>query len=196
MTRTFLALDLSPELQTFLGRAIARGTHLLPAARWVEPTSLHVTLAFLGELSDEQLAQAIEAGEAAARQVSPFSYRLTGLGTFGPASAPRVIWMGLEDASGRMRALQQTLMRELKARGFPPEERPFSPHLTLARLKRPLSREEQQALQRLLYEIRVPASLPQHTVETLDVMKSELSRAGARYSYLHRAHLARPHDEK
>jgi 2'-5' RNA ligase len=194
MTRTFLALDLSPELQRFLERAIARGAHLLPAARWVEPASLHVTLAFLGELSDEQLAQAIEAGEAAARQVPPFSYRLTGLGTFGSAHAPRVVWMGLEDASGRMRALQQVLMRELQARGFPPEERPFSPHLTLARLKRPLSREEQQALQRLLYEIRVPASLPEHTVETLDVMKSELSRAGARYSYLYRARLATPEE--
>ncbi|WP_376796373.1 RNA 2',3'-cyclic phosphodiesterase [Thermogemmatispora sp.] len=191
MTRTFLALDLSPELRTFLGRAITRGAYLLPAARWVEPASLHVTLAFLGELNAEQLAQAIEAGEAAARQVPPFSYRLTGLGTFGPTRAPRVIWMGLEDVSGHLLALQQALMRELQARGFLPEERPFSPHLTLARLKRSLSREEQQALQRLLYEIRVPTSLPAHTVEALDVMKSELSREGARYSCLHRAPLAR-----
>jgi 2'-5' RNA ligase len=194
MTRTFIALDLSRELQRFLAQAIARGERLLPAARWVTPASIHLTLAFLGELSPQQLTRAIEAAEAAARQSAPFGYRLGAPGTFGPARAPRVVWMGIEEPSGELQALQQTLNRELAARGFSVDTRPFTPHLTLARIKVPLSLPEQQSLQRFLQESRVPPDLPGHRVTSLDVMKSELSPTGASYSYLHRARLAAPAD--
>jgi 2'-5' RNA ligase len=190
MTRTFLALDLGQELRTFLAEAIQAGARLLPIARWVDPASLHLTLAFLGELDAQELHRACAAAAASASQVRPFSYHLTRPGIFGSPRAPRVIWMGVEESSGRLRDLQRSLLHELEYRGFPPEERPFSPHLTLARLKSPLRSEEQEALQRFLRQWAAPARLSGQRVDELYVMKSELTRSGPRYTPLHRAALA------
>jgi len=190
MTRTFIALDLNKELQRFLGVIISQASQDLPDLRWVEPTGIHLTLAFLGELSDEQLAAAIRASEEAAQKAIPFEYRLKGLGIFGSTHQPRVIWMGVEDLpSGKIQGsplqqLHRVLTRKLELRGFEIEKRPFSPHLTLARIKQPLSPDEQQRLQRLLHSRLAGSSSAVYQVNNLCVMKSELSRAGAKYTCL------------
>ena len=190
MTRTFIALELNAALQRFLGEIISQISQKLPDLRWVDPTGIHLTLAFLGELTDEQLVEAIYAAEEAAQKAIPFAYRLKGLGIFGSPHQPRVIWMGVEDLpSGKIQGspLQQVhrvLSKELELRGFEVEKRPFSPHLTLARLKQPLSPEAQQRLQRLLHSKQAGASSPIYQANNLCVMKSELSRAGAKYTCL------------
>ena len=190
MTRTFIALDLNKELQRFLGVIISQASQELPDLRWVEPAGIHLTLAFLGELSDDQLAEAVDATEEAAQKAIPFEYRLKGLGVFGSTHQPRVIWMGVEDLpSGKIQGsplqqLHRVLTKELELRGFETEKRPFSPHLTLARIKQPLSPVEQQRLQRLLHSKQAGASSPFYRVNQLCVMKSELSRAGAKYTCL------------
>ena len=190
MTRTFIALELNEVLQRFLGEIISQISQELPNLRWVDPTGIHLTLAFLGELTGEQLVEAIHAAEEAAQKASPFEYRLKGLGIFGSPQQPRVIWIGVEDLpSGKVQGspLQQVhrvLSRELELRGFELEKRPFSPHLTLARLKQPLSPDAQQRLQRLLHSKLAGSSSAIYLVNTLCVMKSELSRAGAKYTCL------------
>ena len=172
-------------LQGHLADIIRQVALVLPGIRWVNPSSIHLTLAFLGELTDEQVAEAIQATEMAAQQIWPFSYRLSHLGTFGSPRYPRVIWMGIEESSGSLTSVHRILNQHLLQRGFEVETRPFSPHLTLARLKSPLSPQEQQQLQSLL------AGKPHSLVPTdsyaanyLDVMKSELLRTGARYTCL------------
>jgi 2'-5' RNA ligase len=150
--------------------------------RWVDPAGIHLTLAFLGELRDEQLAQAYEATAYAAGISRPFSYRLSGLGTFGPARQPRVLWMGVSEPSGMLHTVHQALSLALEQRGFVTEDRPFSPHLTLARIKAPLTPEQVQILQQLLS--RYQFASPMYRVTHLYVMKSELARSGARYTCL------------
>jgi RNA 2',3'-cyclic 3'-phosphodiesterase len=190
MTRTFIALELNEALQRFLGDIIGRAALELPNLRWVDPAGIHLTLAFLGNLTDEQLETAIDAARVAALQAVPFEYRLKGLGIFGSSSQPRVIWMGVEDLpSGKIQGspLQQVhraLSRELELRGFEVEKRPFAPHLTLARIRQPLTPDEQQRLQRLLHSKQAGASSPTFFAEHLSVMKSELFRAGAKYTCL------------
>jgi 2'-5' RNA ligase len=190
MTRTFIALELDESLQRFLSDIIRRATQELPDLRWVDPAGIHLTLAFLGELTDERLTAAIDATQAAAQQAVPFEYRLKGLGVFGPSLQPRVIWMGVEDQpSGQVQGsplqrLHRVLTKELEQQGFEVEKRPFSPHLTLARVKQPLSPYEQQSLQRLLHSKQAGASSPLYRVDHMNVMKSELSRAGAKYTCL------------
>ena len=190
MTRTFIALELNEALQRFLGGIISQISQELPDLRWVDPTGIHLTLAFLGELSDDQLAAAIGASEEAAQKAIPFEYRLKGLGIFGSTHQPRVIWMGVEDLpSGKIQGsplqqLHHVLTRKLELRGFEIEKRPFSPHLTLARIKQPLSPDEQQRLQRLLHSRLAGSSSAVYQVNNLCVMKSELSRAGAKYTCL------------
>ncbi|MBA2287211.1 MAG: RNA 2',3'-cyclic phosphodiesterase [Ktedonobacteraceae bacterium] len=184
MTRTFIALDLHTSLQRFLGEVIRQGSAVLPAVSWVNPTSIHLTLAFLGELSDEQLAQARQATEAASEQISPFEYRLSRLGTFGSPRQPRVIWMGLGEPSARLVQLHRALQRELELRGFEVDRRPLAAHLTLARIKSPLSPDQLQSLHHFLQTAQVPSFLPPQAVAQVNVMKSELSRSGACYTCL------------
>src|SRR5438874_2748057 len=147
----------------------------LPDLRWVDPAGIHLTLAFLGELTDEQVAKAIQSAEVAAQQVSPFEYRLSGLGIFGSPRQPRVIWMGIEEPSGKLIRLHRALNRELRQRRFEVDKRPFSPHLTLSRVRAPLGPDEQQRLQHLLADNQAVASSPLNQVSQLSVMKSELS---------------------
>src|SRR6266702_4729624 len=197
MTRTFIALELKETLQRFLGDIISQAAQELPNLRWVNPAGIHLTLAFLGYLTDEQLKTAIDAAQVAARQAVPFEYRLKGLGMFGSSSQPRVIWMGVEDLpSGQIQGsplqqLHRVLTKELELRGFETEKLPFSPHLTLARIKQPLSPDEQQRLQRLLHNKQAGASSPFYRVNQLCVMKSELSRAGAKYTCLRACSLSK-----
>jgi 2'-5' RNA ligase len=185
MTRTFIALEMNEALHRHLEEVIDQVAQVLPNARWVDPAGIHLTLAFLGELTDARLSQAMQAAEIAAQQVKPFTYRLSHLGIFGSPKQPRVLWMGIDEPSGAMTRLHRILNQELEQRGFEIDKRPFSPHLTLARFKQPLMPDEQQGLQRILVgKQRGVVATHVCTVEHVNVMKSELSRAGARYTCL------------
>ena len=118
MTRTFIALEMNDALQSHLTDIIRQVALALPRVRWVDPASIHLTLAFLGELTNEQVAEAIRATEMAAQQVRPFSYRLSHLGTFGSPRYPRVIWMGIDEASGSLTSVHRMLNQQLQRRGF------------------------------------------------------------------------------
>lgn len=185
MTRTFIALELNSALQRHLAGVIRQMAHAFPDVRWVDPAGIHLTLAFLAELTDEQLATAQDATRDAARQCVSFSYQLSRLGIFGSPRQPRVIWMGIAEPSGVLQRVHQVLNAELLKRGFEVETRPFAPHFTLARLKAPLSIEEQRYLRDLLAGNQQGISTSQHfSAEHLVVMKSELLQTGSRYTVL------------
>lgn len=184
MTRTFIAVRLPDAIRAQLALQIEALKPRLPASvRWVAPESLHLTLAFLGELDDARLAAAEEAAAVAAREGAPFTLALTHLGAFGPARSPRVIWAGVSGDVSALANLQDRLATELELRGFPREDRPFSPHLTLARIKEPLPPDTGRAVPALLRS--APAEHGSWQVHELCAMKSELARSGARYTCLH-----------
>ncbi len=185
MTRAFIALEMNEQQQRHLSQVMQRAARALPSIRWTNPASIHLTLAFLGELDDEQLQQASSAAEEAAQSSSPFSYRLSRLGIFGSERQPRVIWMGIDEPSGVLLRLHAALRLALQHRGFAVEDRPFAPHFTLARVKAPLSLEEQQRLHTLLAGPQnelVPRD--SYQVQHIDLIKSDLSRSGAKYASL------------
>ena len=184
MTRTFIALELDESLQAYLSKVIRQMAQELPNLHWVDPAGIHLTLAFLGELSDEQLTATMQAAELAAGKVPPFDYHLSHPGVFGPPRQPRVIWIGIDEPAGKLLQLHQALSSELEQRGFEVDKRPFSPHLTLCRIKTPLKPDEQQRLQRLITARNVVSKVHTSHVRHVSVMKSELSRTGARYTCL------------
>lgn len=190
MTRIFIALELDEALQRYLRGTIRQVAADLPRFSWVNPSGIHLTLAFLGELSDEQLLQASQATEVAAQHVAPFDYRLSHLGIFGSPRQPRVLWVGIEETLGRLQNLHRALNKELEQRGFEVEKRAFSPHLTLARIKISLQAEEQQRLQRILHSPQFAPSSALSHVQQVSVMKSELARTGATYTCLRNYPLA------
>lgn len=188
MTRTFLAIELPAEARATLARERDHLAREFPSIRWVDPASLHLTLAFLGELDDEAVAAAEEAATVAASGAHPFTLALAGLGTFGSPRAPRVVWAGITGEVAPLQRMQAHLADALADRGFPREERPFSPHLTLARIR---DRLDPTTLDRMQERIQGAASkrYASWRVEAIGMMKSELLRGGARYTQMASARL-------
>ncbi|GCE27961.1 RNA 2',3'-cyclic phosphodiesterase [Dictyobacter alpinus] len=182
MTRTFIALEMNAVLQSHLSGFIHQVAPVLPGMKWVNPQGIHLTLAFLGELDDEQLADVSAAAQETAWQASSFTYHLTRPGIFGPPRQPRVLWMGIEENSGSLVQVHRFLQQQLSQRNFSLDTRPFSPHLTLARGKMPLTPQEYASLQKLL--ARPQPSAQTYPATYLHVMKSELTSTGAHYTEL------------
>ncbi|GIL13053.1 MAG: RNA 2',3'-cyclic phosphodiesterase [Chloroflexota bacterium] len=130
MPRLFVAIDLPETVKDALGE-LCRG---IPGAKWVSREQMHLTLRFIGEV-DAPRFEAIRSG-LGHLQAAPFELALKGVGQFPPRGAPRVLWVGLA-APPALAALQQRVESALVGLGIEPEDRPFSPHITLARLKTP-----------------------------------------------------------
>ncbi len=135
--RSFVAVDMSSEARSRIGRLQEKLRPTLAGVRWVRPDRMHLTLAFLGEVSDEFVAAAKEKLAGAVKGTAPFSARLSGIGAFPDSRRARVVWVGMGDGSEELCALQGKVVSGLKQVGFKPERRPFSPHLTLGRLRVP-----------------------------------------------------------
>jgi RNA 2',3'-cyclic 3'-phosphodiesterase len=185
MTRTFIALEMNDAQQRHLAGVIRQVATALPGIRWVNSAGIHLTLAFLGEMTDDQLSGVMHAVENATRQANSFSYRLSRLGSFGSPRQPRIVWVGIDEPSGALSHLHRVLNRELARRGFEIDKRPFSPHLTLARIRNPLAPDELQLLQTILTGKQEGlVSSDTYMVQHVNVMKSELLRGGAQYTCL------------
>jgi 2'-5' RNA ligase len=129
MSRVFVAIEIPDAIKHDLARFVSE----LHGARWVPPEQNHLTLRFIGEVDPDQLA-AIK-GALSRIAFAPFPLTLQGVGHFPPGRRlPRVLWVGMPP-NGALTELQQRVEQALAAVGLPPEVRPFSPHLTLARLK-------------------------------------------------------------
>lgn len=153
--------------------------------RWVDPRGIHLTLKFLGDVPASQQPELERALNDAVGDREPFELVLSELGCFPNVRRPRVVWVGLAGALQELRGLRDDVERTIAPLGYPTEDRPFSPHLTLGRVRR-----EASASQASLIGAQVMRS--QHTdlrawrVSSLSLMQSELSPAGATYTELHR----------
>jgi RNA 2',3'-cyclic 3'-phosphodiesterase len=128
--RLFFAIELPSGVRETLGglRPVDSKEY-----RWVDPALLHVTLAFLGQQPEERLDVLEQVGRSAAGASEPGVLRLGQAGSFGPRREPRVLWIGLDGDLPALLALQARLATALRGAGFELEDRPFSPHITLAR---------------------------------------------------------------
>jgi 2'-5' RNA ligase len=128
--RIFIGIDLDSDVRTRIERFLEGVEGFAPEARWVRPESLHVTLKFIGEQPPER----VEAITERLRRVesSRFEIRIRGYGFFPTANAPRVFWIGI-DAGPQLAELAESIDIATADLGIPREDRPFSPHLTLAR---------------------------------------------------------------
>lgn len=140
--RAFLALEISEETRKRMGEAVALLRPSTFGVKWVNPAQIHVTLKFFAEL-DEGLLDSLDAALAsAAAAIAPFSYTIQGLGFFGAGGRMRVLWCGVTEGVDELKALQARVDESLRPVGFAPEDRAFSAHLTIGRLREP-SREPQ-----------------------------------------------------
>lgn len=131
MPRLFVAIDL-PDIQKNRLHEICRG---IPGTRWLPPNQLHLTLRFIGEV-DSGLFQAIRDGLSGA-DLSPVTCHLRGIGCFPARGRPRVVWAGVSSEATGLTTMQNRIEQDLRRLGARSEDRPFTPHITLARLKDP-----------------------------------------------------------
>ena len=128
--RVFVGIDLDDEIRTKIARLLAGVCGFAPDARWVSPESLHVTLKFIGEQKPERVAAITERLQLVKGKSAEI--RFAGYGFFPTAKAPRVFWIGIQ-AGPELPELASSVDSALAELQIPREERPFSPHLTLAR---------------------------------------------------------------
>lgn len=133
--RLFIALALPDSLKRAFGEKMEQIKGQLPFKRWVHPMDLHVTLQFLGDVPKERVKDIDAALRACASRVSwkGLTVGISGLGVFGRPERPSVLWAGIEADRKVLNGLQQTVVESMMPVGFEPEQRPYSPHLTLAR---------------------------------------------------------------
>ena len=133
--RTFLGIGLPADVRESIVSAIAqvRGHHA-PVA-WTAPSNLHITLHFLGDISPERATDVERSMRALASGVEPFSLTPEGGGAFPGARSPRILWVGFREPLELVRQLQQNMEGALSAAGFPREDRPYHPHITVGRTR-------------------------------------------------------------
>lgn len=170
-------LEALGQIQESLRRAGA------PRLRWVRPEGIHLTLKFLGQVPQSRVAAIVEALRGAAALVRPFNLSLARPGTFGGRQRPRVVWVGLAGDIEPLLELQAAVEKTLAGLGFRPEERPFSPHLTLARVPKELTSEDRRRLVELVQALEVLPSAPS-LVQEISLMRSILGPGGAVYRQL------------
>jgi 2'-5' RNA ligase len=182
LIRAFIALPLPTDLWAAI-QDVTNALQRLPLRlRWVQPHQAHLTLKFLGDMPEAAIAPLGLALERALSGQAPFTLAVRALGCFPHPARPRVVWMGINDAAQVLTRLHQRLEAELQPFGLMPDEHPFHPHWTLARV--PPQRHSTDHLTPLLraYQDRAFGEI---AVTQIQLFQSQLQRAGAVYTPLH-----------
>jgi len=183
--RTFVAIELSEGIKGELARVqeMLKEKIATPHLRWMDPASVHLTLKFLGNVPLDRIEEITAALKGACAEVSPFIMEVSGLGCFPSTNNPRVVWVGVQEETGRLKRLQERLEESLSDLGFKPEKRPFRPHLTLGRVRKQAHVGARRIIGGIVSATSVD-ELGRMEVDEISLMKSELLPSGARYSRL------------
>lgn len=174
--RLFVAIELTTEVKKALQAAQRQLQAFSRDVRWAAPEQMHLTVKFLGDTPDDQAEAVCGAAAEIASQVSPFNLELEKHGCFPPRGAVRIVHRAVAPNQA-LQHCSEFAETAYEALGFPREHRPFSPHLTIGRVRQDGSRG---ALRRAVEDLRQePVGQP---AEGLVVVRSELGRGGARYS--------------
>ena len=173
--RAFIAIALPEALHAALAEAQQGLRSVCRDARWTRPEGIHLTLKFLGEISDAQTTQVVET-LAQIAPFEPFGVEVSGFGFFPQAQQPRVFWAGVV-APPALAELAARVESGMERIGFAREDRAFSPHLTLARFHVP---RPQPALLAAIAG-RANVSLGMFEASEFFLFESKLSPQGAQY---------------
>ena len=150
------------------------------SVRWVAPENMHLTVRFIGDVHNDRAPGLLDA-LAPSLDMPAFEIALAGCGMFPASGAPRAVWIGLSAGLPQLSAMHDAFDRRLEPLGFEPERRPFSAHLTLARLKEP-PKGGRAVVQQALRRVPVPSA--QCRITRATVFQSHLSSKGPRYEPL------------
>ena len=188
LLRTFIAVELPAELRQRVESTTASLRQEIGLlVRWIPVENMHLTLKFLGDIAPsnvEMLSQMVR-GEA---DLFPcFEFHVGGLGSFPNIKRPRVLYIGIQ-APATLEALQRGIESATRRLGYESEERGFSPHLTIGRVRQNVTATEQQTIRRLLEQTEID-SLGTARVDSVHLYRSDLRPSGSVYTRLYSAPL-------
>jgi 2'-5' RNA ligase len=183
--RAFIAVEIPADIQRLIQQDTASLQKALPKplVRWVETKNLHLTLKFLGDVSAEELEKLAGAIELELVTHAPFTMSVAGLGVFPGYHQPRIIWVGLE-APNSLSSLQQSVDATAVRMAYLPEERPFSPHLTIGRVGQGSTQANRLKIRETL-EAATSISIGPFEVKAVTIFKSDLRPTGPVYTSLY-----------
>jgi len=178
--RTFVAIELNREIHNHLTQLQEKLKKAGADVKWVDVDKIHLTLKFLGSITSEQLEQVNTAVIKVLDNWQPFKLTFGGVGAFPNLRVPRVIWVGVVKGKEELMRLAKAIEEEMVKYNFPPEDRSFSPHLTLGRIRSPRGRE------RLLELLRNAdtSEMGSQKVEKMVIFRSDLHPEGPIYTPL------------
>jgi 2'-5' RNA ligase len=178
--RSFIAVEIPQSLRAKLEEVQRELKRADADVRWVRPESIHLTLKFLGSVSGGELEKLGGSIAPIISSWAPFEVRLHGLGCFPSSRSPRIVWVGIEQGSAEALSLQKAVENRAAEVGFPPETRPFKPHLTLGRIR---SSKGKASLAQAVENLR-DVEIGSYPVNEVYLFKSELKPSGAVYTKL------------
>ncbi len=180
--RTFIAVNIPIGIKEEIQEEIERLRTLIHgrSVRWVRPEGIHLTLKFLGEITDDHLGEICHTLEREVAKHPFFTLRIGGFGYFPNSRSPRVLWIGTTEETGALMKVQTAIEEKM---GFVKEGRPFHPHLTLGRVRRNISLSDLTQIQDAV-ETHVIGQIGKFEVRELHLVRSILRPSGAEYSSL------------
>ena len=186
--RTFIAIELPKEIQDTLADLQEQLKTSGADVKWVQPQNIHLTLKFLGERDDKKVEKIKQTIDEVAKEKKSFFLSLSTLGAFPKVDYPRVIWVGVDKGDNEAKAIALDLEKRIAKIGIPKEERPFSSHITLGRVRSSLNLK--QLAQGLKNQENVfTAKNLEFEVSQITLFKSTLTPKGPIYEALKEASL-------
>ncbi len=179
--RSFLAFELPAEIKGIVSRVSGEMKKSPLDVRWVNVDNIHLTVIFIGSISEDNLAGMDRVVKDVCRNYGPFDISLSGTGVFSSRRNPRVLWIGLAGDIERMSFFRNTLQESLKPFGIKVEKRRFNPHLTIGRFRK--GAKSGVHLDKILLRYRTLNS-PVRSISELVLFKSDLKPGGAVYTKL------------
>lgn len=177
--RTFIALELFSEIRQELSKIQGELKKSGADAKWVKPENIHLTLKFLGSTPSDKIETINQILLDISSRFPVFEMSLSQLGAFPKIESPRVIWIDIKEGKETLQTLVKEIEEKLSSLGFPPEDRPFQTHITLARIRSSLNRIN---LVNKLKGIPIP-DLNQR-IDKITFLKSTLTPKGPIYEIL------------
>ncbi|HXX81963.1 MAG TPA: RNA 2',3'-cyclic phosphodiesterase [Thermodesulfovibrionales bacterium] len=184
--RSFVAINLDDSLRNEIDRTTAGLKSGNWDVKWVAPANLHITLKFLGEIPEDAITGIKETLLSSASHHESFALKFKGVGIFPDKRRPRVIWIDILE-SEKLIKLQKEVENSLSLIGFKEEDRPFSPHLTIGRIKSSAGKE---SLLRAMEALK-DRDFGNIGVNKVSLMKSDLKPGGAQYTTIAEFNLKR-----
>ena len=185
MIRSFIAINLPEATKDALTKVGQRLRRRAPydSVRWSKVSGIHLTLKFLGDVAPSDLPEIKSVLAEVGTRHTQFRFTVGGVGCFPNVRRPRVVWVGVEEETGALDALQRDVEQNLVPLGFEPEKRAFHPHLTLGRTRRNVRSADLRRLGELIATAGV-GELGQVHVDAFHLMRSDLRPRGAIYTAL------------